>query len=533
MKHLFYRLILTAWSIVVANSSQGQIENRLPEFQDWLELLQVRTTEDTTIDALRQQIDQSLNREDTLSAINSLRELGSLYTNRLHFGDSYDAYWQLILLAESSKDSVSLAKGYVGLSILYSLYERRDEALRYLELSLEVRKKLISHGKLEEDALGGSYFPMAIHYRFDKNLKQAKAYLDSTANLWGPTLVLDSELGFQLIAQQHYDEAEQLLKNIQDSMAIKIPKYMMVFLSYLGDLCLQTSRYSEAIEYYELSILSGYEHLHNLNYLPDIYLKLATAYENIGNYKLANHYLTTGNKINVWLYSSRSPNNRYLLEIKDLARIENEKKQKLLAEQKIARLEQERQIWWLRAIIFLTLGLLLTLLVVVWIKRIRRIHKQEQIEMKRKQQLEEQKNKAILSIKNRELTNSTLQIIAKDELLSELKEDLRKLQKTSGSKEVQPLINNIQVNMDMSWLEFENRFTSVNSDFFDKLKARYPHLKPYDHKICALIKLNFSGKEMAKLLGISPESANTSRYRLRKRLGLDKDDNLVEFIDSI
>ncbi|MEM6829932.1 MAG: tetratricopeptide repeat protein, partial [Bacteroidota bacterium] len=79
----------------------------------------------------------------------------------------------------------------------------------------------------------------------------------------------------------------------------------------------------------------------------------------------------------------------------------------------------------------------------------------------------------------------------------------------------------------------ENRFTAVNKDFFERLKHQFPNLQPYDLKICALIKLNFSGKEMARLLGITPESANTSRYRLRKRLGLKKEENLVTFIDSV
>ena len=57
-------------------------------------------------------------------------------------------------------------------------------------------------------------------------------------------------------------------------------------------------------------------------------------------------------------------------------------------------------------------------------------------------------------------------------------------------------------------------------------------LKQTDLKICALVKLNFPSKDMAKLLGISVESVHTSRHRLRKKLGLERNDNLEEFINK-
>ncbi|WP_109829350.1 tetratricopeptide repeat protein [Reichenbachiella versicolor] len=528
-----YRLFTFFTLFIFQTSVYGKSSKELPEFNDWMALIKSSTENDSTITHHEKQVEIALMEGDTLAAINNLRELGSLYTSRVDYGDSYDTHWKLIMLAEASGDSISLARAYNGMSILYSLYERRDVALDYIEKSLVIRKELVAKGKAEQKELGSSYFPLAIHYRFSNDLQRAKIYLDSCKLYWSTGLLVRAEDGYQAIWNGNYEKARKQLIPIEDSIANNLQSYMVIFYSNLGDLHLYSKNYDKAIEYYSKSILNGYEHLRHLNYIPDIYLQLAKAYQSIGDFRNANKYLITGNKINEWLYSSRSENNRYLLEIKDDVRIAKEKKEKLLKEQRITQLEHEQQVWWLRTIIISVSTIFLGVMAIIWFRRIRRKHKEEQAKLEQKRKEEDAKNKEILSIKNRELTNSTLQIIAKDELLSDLKEDLDKLQKSSNSKEVQSLINNIKVNKDISWLEFENRFTAVNSDFFEKLKEQFPHLKPYDHKICALIKLNFSGKEMAKLLGISPESANTSRYRLRKRLGLKKEDNLVEFIDSI
>ncbi len=84
-----------------------------------------------------------------------------------------------------------------------------------------------------------------------------------------------------------------------------------------------------------------------------------------------------------------------------------------------------------------------------------------------------------------------------------------------------------------NWEEFEARFVSINQSFYRRLQEKFPQLSQRDLKLCALIKLNFSSKEMAKLLGISVESAHTSRYRLRKKLNLTREVNLTEFIASV
>jgi DNA-binding CsgD family transcriptional regulator len=88
-------------------------------------------------------------------------------------------------------------------------------------------------------------------------------------------------------------------------------------------------------------------------------------------------------------------------------------------------------------------------------------------------------------------------------------------------------------NQDKEWDDFNLHFESINKNFYTKIRESFPGISPNDLKICALIKLNLSTKEMASILNISPDSVKTARYRLRKKLNLNTEDNLTGFIQAL
>ena len=69
--------------------------------------------------------------------------------------------------------------------------------------------------------------------------------------------------------------------------------------------------------------------------------------------------------------------------------------------------------------------------------------------------------------------------------------------------------------------------------FYESLGKKHTNLSRNELKLCALIKLNFSTKEMSQLLGVSTDTVNKARYRLRKKLELQREDNLFTYISSI
>ena len=134
-----------------------------------------------------------------------------------------------------------------------------------------------------------------------------------------------------------------------------------------------------------------------------------------------------------------------------------------------------------------------------------------------------------IEFKESQLSAMTFQMLQKNELMQELKERMVTDKNISGDNGLKKIINN-GLNHNKEWKDFNSYFESINKNFYTRLKQAYLDISPNDLKICALIKLNLSIKEMAGILNISPDSVKTGRYRLRKKLQLNTEDNLTEFI---
>ncbi|WP_244299693.1 helix-turn-helix and ligand-binding sensor domain-containing protein [Aquimarina algiphila] len=135
--------------------------------------------------------------------------------------------------------------------------------------------------------------------------------------------------------------------------------------------------------------------------------------------------------------------------------------------------------------------------------------------------------------KNRELASSTMSIIKKNEILNTIKKELQKSETGNGGlKNVERIIDRNLNNKD-DWKHFEEAFNNVDKDFLKKLKAKHKDLTPHDLRFCTYLRLNLSSKEIAPLLNISVRSVEIKRYRLRKKLHLQHEESLVNYILEI
>jgi len=141
-----------------------------------------------------------------------------------------------------------------------------------------------------------------------------------------------------------------------------------------------------------------------------------------------------------------------------------------------------------------------------------------------------------LAGKNRELANSAMSLVYKNELLQKLSQEMLKLKDSNGKLLGEDQLRRIQkvidegMNDERDWNLFESSFNEAHESFFKKLKANHPDLVPNDLKLCAYLHMNMSSKEMASLLNISLRGVEIRRYRLRKKLDVPHDKNLVEFL---
>ncbi|WP_394746689.1 tetratricopeptide repeat protein [Spongiimicrobium salis] len=143
-----------------------------------------------------------------------------------------------------------------------------------------------------------------------------------------------------------------------------------------------------------------------------------------------------------------------------------------------------------------------------------------------------------LDFKNRELTSYALNFIKKNEVVQELEctiSDLKQSSAISKDKLIADLKKIIQKNLsiDKDWENFSRFFDDVHQGFYSNLKSKHKGLTANDLKLCSLIRLNLNTKETASILGISPESAKTSRYRLRKKLELSSGEEISTYLLSL
>lgn len=171
---------------------------------------------------------------------------------------------------------------------------------------------------------------------------------------------------------------------------------------------------------------------------------------------------------------------------------------------------------------------------------IRQTRKKERLEHEKREKelirLRNEKLRNEVQHKSKELANSTMSIIKKNELLLEIKEIAARQKEQLGSrypdKYYYHLTRKIEENITSQddWLVFETNFERAHEQFLNKIKEMYPELTAKDLRLCAFLRMNLSSKEIAPLLAISVRGVENHRYRLRKKMSLDHDEKLIDLI---
>ncbi len=131
---------------------------------------------------------------------------------------------------------------------------------------------------------------------------------------------------------------------------------------------------------------------------------------------------------------------------------------------------------------------------------------------------------------SKELTATRLQLDAMNEFLAEIKGTLLRQDLSSIPRLIQKIETKLNDNR-QEWEGFEEHFDLLHDDFIKKLKKRFPTLSMQELKLCAYLKMKLSTKEIAQRMRLSVRGIETSRYRLRKKMGLADGENLSAFLE--
>ncbi len=153
-------------------------------------------------------------------------------------------------------------------------------------------------------------------------------------------------------------------------------------------------------------------------------------------------------------------------------------------------------------------------------------------------QLRNDKLTGDINHKNNQLAAATMHLVQKSEVLVKIKTELKNLLKDASElnrRKIEQISRSIEadIQLDDNWEQFELYFDQVHENFFKRLREQFPGLTPKDQKLCAYLRMNLTTKEIAPLLNISVRGVEIGRYRLRKKLQLEPDVNLVAFVMGI
>ncbi len=329
------------------------------------------------------------------------------------------------------------------------------------------------------------FYAVLAKFYADKDIKTANVYLDST-NL----IKKNANISPWFINQSRLKTSYLYSKKNNHDEAIKIN--------------LEALEFAKA-DKAKTRMLTIYENLYKI-------------YENKGGELDAYKYFKLYSNLNDSLKNAKQVN--ALSYYQSLFETETKDKKISLQKADIKILEQQKSIEKRRkTILFLVLILILFLgLTIIYYLR------------KRSSNLKKQ-----LSINKEELVSFTQRLLVNAKELKILKVELNKYKKDfkeiDHSKNIESLMSSKILTED-EWTEFKNRFNKVYPSFLVQIRNNYKDITNSEERLICLEKLNLKTKEIGDILGISKDSVVKARYRLKKKLNVDKDIPLVQYLEN-
>lgn len=166
--------------------------------------------------------------------------------------------------------------------------------------------------------------------------------------------------------------------------------------------------------------------------------------------------------------------------------------------------------------------------------------KQEQYQLEKEvEKLNREKLQTKILLKDKELVNNSLQVVKKNKTLNGIIQKLKEMDDGSINDETKFQLNKLkkhvakEINNDNSWKDLEKHVKNVHFEFLKRLKEQYPTISPRELDLSTYLLLNMSTKEIAEVMNISKGGVELARYRLRKKLGLSRKENLTGFLMKI
>jgi len=529
-KNRIFQIVLIIFLINISIFSQTnyRIATNLYEVHDSIAYISDTTT-------LQKSPTEYLLSGDTIGFINHQLYRYNAYAGKAEYSKAYDIICELLPLVEKPKfadKKIVIINRLVGLYLIYNQYDMardfHNQLPELIEISLsDENKKKVFMGKYYSL---GAWIELKSTQDYIKAEELCLKSIEILSSINSNTELLHhSQIQLANIYNLMNDTIKSnfILQQLKNNYTTPSKGNYALYHMRLGEYYDIKHQKDSAFYAYSkcLDAINEFNNIHDRK--PDVLKRLSTIYYNKGNYKKAYQLQTQSSALSEIIFSTQQSQNSELFQIKN-------KYQEKVKEQNIKLLAQENKVLQLSVYSILISAILISFLIIAVIKIQSKKAIQKQTLLNQKQELELVQQKEYLDVKNKELLESAMQLLERENENANIKKQLESIKADKeNASTIKQIINDLSIDKSQKWKEFETRFTAINSDFLTSLKNKFPLLSPTDLKMCAFIKLGFTSKDMAQILGITVEGINTSRSRLRKKMDLSRETNLSEFLLEI
>ena len=457
--------------------------------------------------------------------------LGNRFVEKGDYPQAMNYYLKGLRLSEEINDSTYLSKLYNNLGVVYINLNNHEKALDYYSKALPLFEKLNDSINIAGATTNmGSIYIQFGEYDIARQYYEKGYSIFKRIDVIGGQAHVLYKLGLLDKLQRQYKEAlknffeSKRLQEISEAGPIGSKSMFLAETNiYIGIVYFLLDEYGQAEEYL-ISGLSAAEEGEQAGLIALASDYLSKLYKQKEDFEAALNYYTLFKTYSDSTFNEE--NTRKLTELEMQYQFDVQLKETEI--ERIAETQKRKRLTFI--IIVISMGLFLVLIIFALMLKLEK-RKKKEMEMERERLLDK------LSYTNKELTTHVMYLLKKNEFILTIIEKLKKARldaKPENKKVMAELIAELKSNTDtVSWEEFEVRFQQVHTEFYTKLNKKHPDLSTNEIRMCAFFKLNMTSKEIAAITYQSLNSIKVARYRLRKKLQLEKDENLVAFLSRL
>jgi tetratricopeptide (TPR) repeat protein len=484
--------------------------------------------------------------ENKPRAARILSNLGGVYTLLGDHAKAIDKFMESLKLAESVNAKDAMALGNNNLGMFHKLRHEYTKAAEAFQKAQKLAEEIQDYPMVAGTStnLGSIYQGLGDLGEAVKYHQKSLHIFDSLKNVRGQ-LACYTNLGEVYGLQQRYWEANHYYNlALTSSREHRFPYYEITALTGLGNVERESGDPVKAIALFREAMRMAHSGKFRQEQV-NLYKGLSDCYRKLKRFDETFHFLQKYDALKDSIFNQESLNMVSNLSIVYELEKRDAEIKLLTQDNKIATLTKNWAIGVAGGLILFASMLAFSLNQKK--NKDRKLMEQQmqlyeaqqaviQAELKN-QSIKEEEMRRELEFRSIALTTYTQNLVQKNEILSEIKNIIQETVKKPDldEEELKKLIHLIDYSFTLNkdWEGFNTYFEQVYPGFFKQLSENFPQLSVTELRLSALIRLSLSIKETATILSTSPGSVKVARHRLRKKLDLSTDDNLIGFIMSI